>query len=305
VILGKGGEIMVGNSFDLGIVYPMIYPGQSERETVENIDILLKDDYFKVIEIGRYSQRIKSEIKEKIRSSKIDVIYSGHGILLGNNLNINTLDEEVRKKSVEVIKAEIDEASDYKARLFTLLSGTYRDGDKVQHMAALKNSLHEICTYAYEEYEMKVALEAFDYNIDKKSFIGPTIRAKELMDEMDERNLGLLVDLSHIPMLGEDIDEAIEPIKDYIYHLHIGSTVLDESSQLYGDSHPRFGHSEGINDTKEVQRFLEKVATTDYMKGMSRPTLSFEVKPTEGECSEVVIANSKRTLRRAWLGTHK
>jgi hypothetical protein len=30
------------------------------------------------------------------------------------------------------------------------------------------------------------------------------------------------------------------------------------------------------------------------------PFMSFEVKPLEGESSEVVIANAKRTLRQAW-----
>jgi len=34
--------------------------------------------------------------------------------------------------------------------------------------------------------------------------------------------------------------------------------------------------------------------------GNDLPFVSFEVKPMEGESSEVVITNAKRTLREAW-----
>ena len=58
----------------------------------------------------------------------------------------------------------------------------------------------------------------------------------------DYGNFGLLVDLSHIPMIHETIEESILPVKDYIIHAHMGNTVIKSPDcEAYGDNHPRFG----------------------------------------------------------------
>ena len=51
----------------------------------------------------------------------------------------------------------------------------------------------------------------------RASFIGKRF-AEEIRSEYD--NFGLMVDLSHFPLLHETIEESILPIKDYI-HMHI------------------------------------------------------------------------------------
>ncbi len=75
---------------------------------------------------------------------------------------------------------------------------------------------------------MPIVCEVFDYDIDKKALIGPAPLAaryaKAITEEYD--NFGLLVDLSHIPMLHETIEESILPVKDYIRHAHMGNTVI-------------------------------------------------------------------------------
>ncbi len=292
---------MIRKEFDLGIVHPMIYPDTHEENVIKSLCSLLEDDYFNTLEIGRLPERVKSSVIHKIRNSKIRVIYSGHGSLLKNNLNLNSLDETVRQESIQMIKSELDEAASYGSRLFTLLSGNYEEESIKAHMSALSHSLKEVCDYARERYQMTVALEPFDYDIDKKSLIGPSHRAKEIAQMVGRENFGFLVDLSHIPMIGEDISHTLITLGDHIVHLHIGSTILDEDSDLYGDSHPRFGHESGSNDTPQVREFLQEAVRLGYLDRHRKPTLSFEVKPYGQEESEVIIANSKRTLREAWL----
>jgi sugar phosphate isomerase/epimerase len=76
--------------------------------------------------------------------------------------------------------------------------------------------------------------------------IGPAPLAKRYVQEIREEddNFGLMVDLSHIPMLHETCAEAIGPIKDYLVHAHMGNTVIkDPTCEAYGDTHPRFGFS--------------------------------------------------------------
>ena len=91
---------------------------------------------------------------------------------------------------------------------------------------------------------MPVLIEVFDYDIDKKSLIGPVDLVKRYAEEITAKwdNFGLMVDLSHIPMLHETVEESLLPVKQYIRHAHMGNTVIkDPSCQAYGDQHPRFG----------------------------------------------------------------
>ena len=150
---------------------------------------------------------------------------------------------------------------------------------------------------------MKIALEVFDYDVDKKSLIGPAplaLRyAKEIREEHD--HFGLMVDLSHIPLIHETIEEALLPVKDYIVHAHIGNCVV-KSADLsgYGDLHPRFGFPNGENDVEEVLHYLKVLFQIGFLNGKDRPIVSFEIKPFGDEDPDVVIANAKRTLNEAW-----
>jgi sugar phosphate isomerase/epimerase len=150
---------------------------------------------------------------------------------------------------------------------------------------------------------MSVNLEVFDYDIDKKSLIGPTELARRFAREVrkDHGNFGLLVDLSHIPMYYESAEQSILPIRDLIRHVHIGNTVIkDPSLTGYGDTHPRFGFDGGENDVRQVAEFLRVLLFAGVLRKDDPPFLSFEVKPWGVEDPEMVIANAKRTLTRAW-----
>ena len=52
--------------------------------------------------------------------------------------------------------------------------------------------------------------------------------AEEIIKGYD--NFGLMVDLSHIPMIRETNEESILPIKDYIVHAHMGNCVIKHSA---------------------------------------------------------------------------
>jgi len=114
-------------------------------------------------------------------------------------------------------------------------------------------------------------------------------------------NFGLLVDLSHLPLLNETPTQAIMPVKDYLVHAHIGNCVLrDEKHPAYGDQHPRFGIEEGENDIEELAAFLKILLDIGFLNIKNPPIVSFEVKPLSDETPEVVIANAKRVLKEAW-----
>ena len=110
-----------------------------------------------------------------------------------------------------------------------------------------------------------------------------------------------MVDLSHLPLLRESSVESLLPIKEYIVHAHMGNCVCkDPSLPCYGDGHPRFGFPGGENDVDELVEYLRVLLSIGFLNKEKRPIVSFEVKPFGDEDPDLVVANAKRVLNRAW-----
>ena len=290
----------------VGLVHFMAYPAtiKGEGPVLETIKKLALDDYFTAIEITTIKDKEeRRKAKLILETSHMTIAYGAQARLLTNNLNINDLNEDRRQKALANLKEGIDEAYEIGATGFAFLSGKYDEATKEESYKALIKSTKEICAYVKSKGNMKVALEVFDYDVDKTSLIGPAplaLRyAKEIREEHD--HFGLMVDLSHIPLIHETIEEALLPVKDYIIHAHIGNCVV-KSADLpgYGDLHPRFGFPNGENDVEEVLQYLKVLFQIGFLNGKDRPIVSFEIKPFGDEDPDVVIANAKRTLNEAW-----
>jgi len=123
----------------------------------------------------------------------------------------------------------------------------------------LLSSIKEICDYAKSQGNLGISLEVFDREVDKRCLIGPANEAIMVAEEVRREfsNFGLLVDLSHLPLLNETLTQSITPIKDYLVHAHVGNCLLrDRKHPAYGDNHPRFGIEGEENDVQELAAFL-------------------------------------------------
>jgi sugar phosphate isomerase/epimerase len=290
----------------VGLVHFMAFPQtmKGEGPILETIRTLAIDDYFDAIEITTIKDPVVRKCAAALMAtSKLAVAYGGQPRLLTNGLNINDLNEDARQLALTNLKEGIDEAYEVGARSFAFLAGKYEESTKAESYKALVASTKELCAYAKSKGDMKLALEVFDYDVDKKSLIGPAPLAKRYASEVcrEYDNFGLMVDLSHIPLIHETIRESLAPVREFIVHAHIGNCVLkDPSMPAYGDVHPRFGFPNGENDVPEVMEYLEVLFALDFFDKPERPFLSFEVKPFGDESPEAVIANAKRTLNEAW-----
>jgi hypothetical protein len=102
-------------------------------------------------------------------------------------------------------------------------------------------------------------------------------------------------------MLHETCAEAIEPVKDYLVHAHMGNTVIkDPTCEAYGDTHPRFGFPNSENDVDQLVEYLRVLLQVGFLNTENPPIVSFEVKPWGDEDPDIVVANAKRTLDLAW-----
>jgi sugar phosphate isomerase/epimerase len=290
----------------VGLVHFMAFPStiKGEGPVEETIKKVALDDYFQVIEITTVKDpAVRKRVKSILESSHLIVTYGAQPRLLTNGLNINDLREEERQKALNNLKEGIDEAYELGCKGFAFLSGKYEESSKEESYQALVSSTNEICAYVKSKGSMRVTMEVFDYDVDKKSLIGPAPLAARFAAEVRAKHphFGLMVDLSHIPLLHETNEESILPVKEFITHAHIGNCVMKDSSMnAYGDVHPRFGFPNGENDVDEVVAFLRVLLQIGYLNEKDPPILSFEVKPFGDEDPELVIANAKRTLNLAW-----
>lgn len=290
----------------VGLIHFMAYPSviKGEGPIEETFKKIALDDYFEVAEITWIKDpETRKKVKKMAEVSHLEVAYGAQPRLLTSGLNINDLNEEGRSKALASMKEGIDEAYEMGALGFAFLSGKFTQDKKEEAYKALVKSTREICSYAKSKGSMKVALEVFDCDVDKCSLIGPVALAKRFAEEICKEfdNFGLMVDLSHLPLLRETPEQSLIPIKDYIIHAHMGNCVVKNPSMpAYGDMHPRFGFPGSENDVAELVEYLKVLLSIGFLNKEKRPIVSFEVKPVGDEDPDLVIANAKRVLNLAW-----
>jgi len=298
---------------NIGIVHPMIFPetGRGEGPILETISKIAADSFFGAIEVSWMKDaNVRGQAARLLESAFLDVVYCGGPPMLNQKLNLNAFDEATRTEAISSTKKLINEAYALGARIIAVISGPdVEPGKKEKAKSLLVDSLKQLCRYAEEkgkDYTLMVSLENFDQKYDKKLLIGPTKDAADVIGKVKEKygNIGLTVDLSHLPLIHEKPKQALTAASPYLEHAHIGNCVMkDKSHPQYGDQHPRFGVAGGENSVKELAEFLATLKDVGYFnkKTATRlPVVSFEVKPGAGESSEVLIANSKRVFTAAW-----
>jgi len=291
----------------------MLFPDTASGEgpILETVERILSDDYFAAIELTWIKDAaVRGKAAQMLATAHVDVVFAGQPPLLSQKLSLNSLEDAERKKAVEQCKQSVDQAYQLGARMLAVLAGP--DPGEAQRKRAtelLIDSLKQICAYAQEQgkdYPLAVSLETFDREYDKRSLIGPTKEASAVVAAVKEEysNIGLLIDLSHQPLIGEPVHGMVIDSIDHLIHVHIGNCVMkDKSHPSYGDQHPPFGILGGEIGVEQVQKFLEALIYAGYFKKntpTTMPVVSFEVKPRPGESPGVVLANAKRTLNEAW-----
>ncbi|MDR3331068.1 MAG: sugar phosphate isomerase/epimerase [Synergistaceae bacterium] len=290
----------------VGLISFMAYPSTmrgEEPKVAEFIKKIATDDYFDAIEVSWIKDSsLRAEVKKILDVSHLTVCYGAQPRLLTTGSNANHLDEEERLKAEATLIEAIDEAQQLGAGGIAFLSGKWKAETKSESYAQLLKTTRKLCDYAKSK-RMNVELEVFDYDIAKSSLIGPAPYAARFAADMrmTHNNFGLVVDLSHIPMTYETPEFVVRTLRPYITHFHAGNTVCsDPSAEGYGDEHQRFGFPCGANDTAQLLEYLRALKNEGFFNAENPYVFSFEVKPWKDEDPDVVVANAKRTLNRAW-----
>lgn len=285
--------------FKVGTLSWMSFP---QKNIVEAVRKIASDDYFDVIEITGCKDKVEREkVKKLLEQSHLMVCYGVQPILLSSGLNTNDIDEEKRKTAESVLISAIDEAEYLGAKGISFMAGKWENATRDQAYDQLLKTTRNICDYAAKK-NMMVELEVFDFDMDKSVLIGPAPYAAQFAADVRKtnNNFGLLADLSHFPTTHETSKFVIQMLRPYITHLHFGNAVVEPGYPLYGDKHPRFGYPHSANDIKELIEFLSVLKAEGFFDAENPLILSMEVTPTSEEEEDIILANTKRCLNRAW-----
>jgi sugar phosphate isomerase/epimerase len=290
----NGLHLSVEFPWKVGIVSFMAFPSMTKgpEELYESARVIADDPFFDSIEIplvqDSYWDRLNKmlEGKEVARGCQPD--------LLTKKLDLNSFEESRRLEAVSYIKRQVEECSRRGLKKLAICSGP--DPGKERREEAKKllvKSLKEICSHA-SSMNVRILLETFDRDWDKKLLIGPLNEAIDVLETVrrEEKNIGLMWDLSHAPLLKEKPDDLRGAAK-VLEHIHIGCAKQLDDKML--DSHPVFYTKGAINTAHDVAALLQTLFEIRY-----GGIVAFEVKPEEQQTSQQVLDTSKGTLMSAF-----
>ena len=287
--------------FKVGTSQWMTHPPK-DYELLDSLKTIACDDFFDAIEVTQVKDdALREQAKKILDQSHLKVCYGAQPRLLGTGLNPNDIDEEGRKKAEATLLEAIDEAEYLGAGGIAFLAGKWEEETKDQAYAQLLKTTRAVCDYAATK-GMMVELEVFDFDMDKAALIGPAPYAAQFAADMRKtnNNFGLMVDLSHFPTTYEVSKFVVQTVRPYITHFHIGNAVVKEGCDAYGDKHPRFGFPNSANDVEELRDFFCVLKEEGFFNAENPYVLSMEVTPFGDEDGDIILANTKRVINRAW-----
>lgn len=287
--------------FQVGTIQWMSHPPVSYH-LLDSIKTIATDEYFSAVEITRIpDEETREKVKHLLAQSHMKVCYGAQPCLLGPGLNPNNTDEEGRRQAEEVLIKAVDEAEYMGAGGIAFLAGKWEAASRDLAYDQLLKTTRAVCSHAAAK-NMMVELEVFDFDMDKAALIGPAPYAARFAADMrmTHNNFGLMVDLSHFPTTYETSRFVVQTLRPYITHFHIGNAVVREGLEAYGDQHPRFGFPGSANDVEQLTDFFTVLKEEGFFKPQTPYVLSLEVKPWGDEDGDIILANTKRVINRAW-----
>lgn len=290
----------------IGVVLATSFPEiqRGDFAVDEAAALIATDTYFTALELGSVPEPLRDRVRSICRSSNLSIAFTGGPTLFARGLSLSDSDPTARKSAIDAMKRCIDEAIFFGAEQFTVVSGPDQAPEhRSIGVDSLLDSLLQLCAYSAENGGPPIDLETFDREVERRRLIGPTSVAVDLANRVREAHpsFGILLDISHLPLLDESLEGAISLAKNVLVHMHLGNCVKrDRRHPAFGDSHPRLGVPWGENGLPELVATLRELLRSGFLGSGRKPLISFEVKPQVDESPLMVIASSKRSLDTAW-----
>ncbi len=254
---------------------------------------------YQTVEVPYPGEREK--IAQIVRTGNLRMTYCLTRVLNENKLDLSSLDEQLRAKSVQHLVPHLDDAVQQAADVVHVISGPAdADPDKrAQQLRQFEKSWLELCTAAKEKGLM-VNVEPLDVRVHKKKAVGTAAEGVEMAKNLSAKvdNAFLCLDTSHMILNGEDVIPALAAAMDYVDEFHFCNPVLKKDDPLFGDTHIKLGPP-GELDIRQVGRLMAECHRIGFLSAAKRPKVFLEVWNRNGSVPEL-IRYCRQTLLDAW-----
>jgi len=117
----------------------------------------------------------------------------------------------------------------------------------------------------------------------------------------DFPNLGIELDVAHLPLMGEGFASAIRRSAPWLKRVHLGNCVMrDSQDPFFGDRHPPMGYPGGEIDVPELVEILGTLREVGFLNRANRGDLILELNPFPGKSEDESVADNLERVNRAW-----
>ena len=289
----------------IGLVHHMLYPASMEdadhhaetlarfarRDDIETFDCCLP-----------YGEQRREKLIPLIRDCGREKVFATHLFPL-RKISLASTSPPEQGIIHMVIKDMVECAAAIGASGFIIASGgPPPDRATKAHHDAFRDFCRWLCG-GLRPHGITALLEPFDTNVDKCFLYGSTRECVKLIESLrpEVDNLGIELDLAHVPLMGESFEGAIRTVAPCLKRVHLGNCVLkDTAHPLYGDMHPPIGLASGEIDVPELAVILRFLLDVGYLVRENRGALLLEMTPWPGKTVEETIADGFDRLNRAW-----
>ena len=242
----------------------------------------------------------RKRIGDIARESGLELTYWASRVLNAEGLDLSSLDEDLRRRSVCRLKELLVDARECGASRLGVLSG--KDGGAEQRPRAIDQLCRSLCelSKAAGNHFLRIELEPLDRGAHKNGVIGPTAEAVDVVTRVrhEYANIGLSWDTAHSALCGEDPITSLTEFSKYIDHVHLANAVLDRSHPFYGDHHMPIGVPGFLCVDAVAALFAAGLGTGFF--GSARPGVSVEMRTARGCDPWETERLGRSVLEEAW-----
>ncbi|HWR22542.1 MAG TPA: TIM barrel protein [Feifaniaceae bacterium] len=288
----------------LGLVHHLLYPectSDMEYHAATLKEFVKRGDIEALDCCLPYDDRLREELIPIIRDCGKDVSYALH-LFPARKISLASTDIQEQAVTKLLLGDQIRMAAAIGATGFVFVSGADVPDNRPAAQAAFKAFCKWFCG-ELKPFGITALLEPFDRTIDKKYLYGPIDDCVALVDEIaaEYPNIGIELDMAHLPLMFEGFASSIERCADRIRRVHLGNCVLkDRTHPLYGDYHPPMGLPGGEVAKPELVVILESLLRQGYLSETDRKPLILEMTPFPGKDARYTVEKSMELLESAW-----
>jgi len=289
----------------IGLVHHLLYPKCVEDfdDHVRTLEEFARRDDIETFDCCiPFGEERRKRVIAAVRNSGKERVYAMH-LFPGRKISFGSTSPAEQGIIRLVVGDQVKIAAAIGAAGYVFASGAdVPEGERPAAREAFADFCRWFCA-KLKPHGITALLEPFDRTIDKKYLYGPTTECvaliRSLAPEVD--NLGIELDMAHLPLMGESFEHAIKTTAPYLRRVHLGNCVLkDKSHPLYGDQHPPIGIEGGEIDMPALAEILALLLEVGYLTKDARGALVLEMQPFPDSTPDETVADSFARLREAW-----